>query len=95
MPSSDQEISHTDSELDILSSSHAASTKTTAKVKRVRHRYSVWIFQLTVSADATALNRGCASDSVTLQERHKFLATFCLSTSNLAFFTPCLILLPL
>ena len=73
MASRDQDISDSDSELDSLNSSHAASTKTTAQRKRVRHRFSVWTFQLTISADATALNGGRASDSVTLQEHQKFL----------------------
>jgi len=75
MTSSNQDISDCDSELgsDSLNSSHAASTKTTAQRKRVRHRFSVWSFQLTISADATALNGGRASDSVTLQEQQKFL----------------------
>ena len=79
MTSSNQDISDCDSELDSLNSSHAASTETTAQRKRVRHRFSVWSFQLTISADATALNGGRASDSVTLQEQQK---------SNLAFSTP-------
>jgi hypothetical protein len=69
----DQDISDSDSELDSLNSSHAAGTETTAQGKRVRHRFSVWTFQLTISADATALNGGRASDSVTLQEKQKFL----------------------
>ena len=75
MTSSNQDISDCDSELgsDSLNSSHAASTETTAQRKRVRHRFSVWSFQLTISADATALNGGRASDSVTLQEQQKFL----------------------
>ena len=75
MTSSNQDISDCDSELgsDSLNSSHAASTKTTAQRKRVRHRFSVWSFQSTISADATALNGGRASDSVTLQEQQKFL----------------------
>lgn len=75
MTSRDQDISDSDSELDSLNSSHAASTETTttAQRKRVRHRFSVWTFQLTISADATALNGGRASDSVTLQEQQKFL----------------------
>ena len=73
MTSRDQVISDSDSQLDSLNSSHAASTETTAQRKRVRHRFSVWSFQLTISADATALNGGRASDSVTLQEQQKFL----------------------
>ena len=73
MTSSNQDISDCDSELDSLNSSHAASTETTAQRKRVRHRFSVWSFQSTISADATALNGGRASDSVTLQEQQKFL----------------------
>jgi hypothetical protein len=68
MTSRDQDISDSDSELDSLNSSHAASTKTTAQRKRVSHRFSVWTFQLTISADATALKGGRARDSVTLQE---------------------------
>ena len=84
MTSSNQDISDCESELDSLNSSHAASTETTAQRKKVRHRFSVWSFQLTISADATALNGGRASDSVTLQEQQ----SFCLSTSNLAFSTP-------
>jgi len=73
MTSSNQDISDCESELDSLNSSHAASTETTAQRKRVRHRFSVWSFQLTICADATALNGGRASDSVTLQEQQKFL----------------------
>jgi hypothetical protein len=73
MTSRDQDISDSDSELDSLNSSHAASTETTAQSKRVRHRFSFWTFQLTISADATALNGGRASDSVTLLEQQKFL----------------------
>jgi uncharacterized membrane protein YsdA (DUF1294 family) len=77
MTSRDHVISDSDSQLDSLNSSHAASTETTAQRKRVRHKFSVWSFQLTISADATALNggplRGRASDSVTLQEQQKFL----------------------
>jgi len=73
MTSSNQDISDCDSELDSLNSSHAASTETTAQRKRVRHRFSVWSFQLTISADATALNGGRASDSVTLQDQQTFL----------------------
>ena len=73
MTSSNQDSSDCDSELGSLNSSHAASTETTAQRKRVRHRFSVWSFQLTISADATALNGGRASDSVTLQEQQKFL----------------------
>ncbi len=69
-----------DSELDSLNSSLAASTKATANSKRVRHKFSVRTFQLTISSDATALNGGRASDTVTLQERQR-------STSNLAFLT--------
>ncbi len=73
MTSSNQDISDCESELDSLNSSHAASTETTAQRKRVSHRFSVWSFQSTISADATALNGGRASDSVTLQEQQKFL----------------------
>jgi hypothetical protein len=73
MTSRNQDILDSNSELDCLNSSHAASTETTAQRKRVRHRFSVWSFQLTISADATALNGGRASDSVTLQEQQKFL----------------------
>jgi hypothetical protein len=73
MTSRDQVISDSDSQLDSLNSSHAASTETTAQRKRVRHKFSVWSFQLTISADATALNGGRASDSVTLQDQQKFL----------------------
>ena len=74
MTSSNQDSSEDcDSELDSLNSSHAASTETTAQGKRARHKFSVWSFQLTISADATALNGGRASDSVTLQEQQKFL----------------------
>jgi len=73
MTSRDHVISDSDSQLDSLNSSHAASTETTAQRKRVRHKFSVWSFQLTISADATALNGGRASDSVTLQEQQKFL----------------------
>jgi len=73
MTSSNQDISDCDYELDSLNSSHAASTETTAQRKRVRHRFSVWSFQSTISADATALNGGRASDSVTLQEQQRFL----------------------
>ena len=73
MTSSNQDISDCDYELDSLNSSHAASTETTAQRKRVRHKFSVWSFQLTISADATALNGGRASDSVTLQDQQKFL----------------------
>jgi len=75
MTSRNQDISDCDSQLDSSNSSHAASTETTttAQRKRVRHRFSVWTFQLTISADATALNGGRASDSVTLQEQQKFL----------------------
>ncbi len=69
MTSRDQDILDSDSELDSLNSSHAASTETTAQRKRVSHRFSVWTFQSTISADATALNGGRASDSVTLQEQ--------------------------
>ncbi len=70
MTSRNQDISDSDSALDSLNSSHAASTETTTTAQRkgVRHRFSVWTFQLTISADATALNGGRASDSVTLQE---------------------------
>ena len=73
MASRDQYILDSDSELDSLNSSHAASSKTTANRKSSRHRFSVWTFQLTISADATALNGGRASDSVTLQDQQKFL----------------------
>ncbi len=69
MTSRDQDISDSDSKLDSLNSSYAASTETTAQKKRVRHRFSVWTFQLTISADATALNGRRASDRVTLQEQ--------------------------
>ena len=75
MTSRNQDISDCDSQLDSSNSSHAARTETTttAQRKRVRHRFSVWSFQSTISADATALNGGRASDSVTLQDQQKFL----------------------
>jgi hypothetical protein len=74
MSSGDQEASDSYAELDSFNSSHAASSTTTVETKRARHRFSAWTFQLTLSADATALNGGRASISVTLRERQKVSA---------------------
>jgi hypothetical protein len=63
----------TELELDSLNSAQSASTGPSAQKKRVSHRFSSWAFQLTLSADATALTGGRESGSVTLQERKKIL----------------------
>ncbi len=63
----------TELELDSLNSAQSASTGPLAQKKRVRHCFSSWAFQLTLSADATALTGGRESGSVILQERKKFL----------------------
>jgi hypothetical protein len=73
MASTDQDVHDSDSDLDSLISTQSASTSTTARKKQVRHRFSSWTFQLTLSADAAALKGGCSSGSVTLQERQKYL----------------------
>ncbi len=76
MASAAREMLESDSEesgLDSLTSAQSASTRSTARIKRFRHRISCWTFQLIFSADVTALNDGLASSSVTLQEQQKFL----------------------
>jgi hypothetical protein len=73
MASTDQVVHKSDPKVDSLNSSQSASTSTTAQKKRVRRLFSCWTFQLTFSADASALNGGSESGSVTLQERKKYL----------------------
>ncbi len=75
----DQDMSDTD--IDHLNSSPAASIMTTIPNKRAgsrdfrnfRHRFSYWSFQLSFNADATALNGGSANYSLTRRERQKLL----------------------
>jgi hypothetical protein len=67
MASIAQDLHESDSDLDCLTSTQSASTSTTARKKRSRHQFSCRTFQLTFSADASALNGGRASGSVTLQ----------------------------
>jgi hypothetical protein len=58
-----------------VNSSQSANTGPTAQKKRFCHCFSSWAFQLTLSAqaDATASTGGRESDSVTLEEKRKFL----------------------
>jgi hypothetical protein len=71
MASTEQDVLDTDSDLNTSTSTQSASTRTTARKKQVRHRFSSWTFQRTLSTDSTALNGGPAS--VPLQERQKYL----------------------
>ncbi len=71
MASTEQDVHDSDSDLDTSTSTQSASTRTTARKKQVRHRFSSWTFQRTLSTDSTALNGGPAS--VPLQERQKYL----------------------
>eukprot|EP00291_Cryptomonas_curvata_P013535 CAMPEP_0172185438 /NCGR_PEP_ID=MMETSP1050-20130122/20167_1 /TAXON_ID=233186 /ORGANISM="Cryptomonas curvata, Strain CCAP979/52" /LENGTH=237 /DNA_ID=CAMNT_0012859419 /DNA_START=143 /DNA_END=856 /DNA_ORIENTATION=+ len=73
MASGEQDVSESDSDLVSLNSSQASSTRCTATNKIVRRKFSAWTFQLTISADATALNGGRDSYSVPLHEQKKRL----------------------
>ena len=77
MSSSAQESgSEVRSELDGLNSSESSSPArivSTAPNKRVRARFSSWSFQLTFSADSTALIGGPAPDCVNLRDRQTLL----------------------
>jgi hypothetical protein len=69
-----QDVHESDFDLDYLTTTQSVSTSTTARKKRIRHQFSLQTFQLTFSADASALNDVRASSSVTLQERLKYLS---------------------
>ena len=84
MPSSAQDLpvsgSEVRSEIDGLNSSESSSprarTVSTAPNKpvRVRHRFSIWSFHFTFSADSTALNGGRATGCVTVRDRQTLAA---------------------
>jgi hypothetical protein len=76
--SAESESETAESELVTSNSLEDASACAIKQTKRISHQFKFifkcWFFLFTLNADATALNGGRLSDSVTLQQRHKAAA---------------------